>query len=139
MWRSLANASCCGVGFTVVPPACLVRALGWVSTVAPLTATVLSSVDDHHAGIASGVNNAVARSAQLMAVAAIPMAAGITGDSYRDPLAFQNGFDNALWITAQATMCDSHERRGHSLRQRFGNAFHRWQTLGQSFHQRHPK
>ena len=36
----------------------------------------------------------------LMAVAAIPMAAGITGDSYRDPLAFQNGFDNALWITA---------------------------------------
>ena len=42
--------------------------------------------------IASGVNNAIARSAQLMAVAAIPMAAGITGDSYRDPVAFSNGF-----------------------------------------------
>ena len=81
--------------FIDVLPAVVVLGLGLVSTVAPLTATVLSSVDDHHAGIASGVNNA-----QLLVVAAIPMAAGITGDSYRDPLAFQNGFDNALWITA---------------------------------------
>jgi hypothetical protein len=35
-----------------------------------------------------------------MAVAAIPIAAGITGDSYRDPVAFSNGFGNALWISA---------------------------------------
>lgn len=86
--------------FTAVLPAVVLLGLGLVSTVAPLTATVLSSVEDHHAGIASGVNNAVARSAQLMAVAAIPMAAGITGDSYRDPVAFHNGFGNALWISA---------------------------------------
>jgi len=46
------------------------------------------------------VNNAIARSAQLMSVAAIPIAAGITGDAYRDPIAFGNGFDKAMWISA---------------------------------------
>ncbi|HET6986997.1 MAG TPA: DHA2 family efflux MFS transporter permease subunit, partial [Kribbella sp.] len=86
--------------FTDVLPAVVVLGFGLVATVAPLTATVLSSVADHHAGIASGVNNAVARSAQLMAVAAIPLAAGITGDTYLDPVAFEEGFGNALWISA---------------------------------------
>ncbi|GAA0613009.1 DHA2 family efflux MFS transporter permease subunit [Kribbella sandramycini] len=90
-----------GVSYvTAVLPAVVVLGLGLVSTVAPLTATVLSSVEDHHAGIASGVNNAIARSAQLMAVAAIPMAAGITGAMYRDPIAFSNGFHRALIISA---------------------------------------
>ncbi|WP_020388959.1 DHA2 family efflux MFS transporter permease subunit [Kribbella catacumbae] len=85
---------------TAILPSVVVLGIGLVCTVAPLTATVLSSVEDHHAGVASGVNNAVARSAQLMAVAAIPLAAGITGDSYRDPAAFSDGFQMAMWISA---------------------------------------
>ena len=41
------------------------------STVAPLTATVLADADEHNAGIASAVNNAIARVAGLIAIAAI--------------------------------------------------------------------
>jgi EmrB/QacA subfamily drug resistance transporter len=52
-------------------PALLVFSLGLTCTVAPLTATVLSDADEHNAGIASGVNNAIARIAGLLAVAAI--------------------------------------------------------------------
>ena len=52
-------------------PALLVFALGLSATVAPLTATVLADADEHNAGIASGVNNAIARAAGLLAVAAI--------------------------------------------------------------------
>jgi EmrB/QacA subfamily drug resistance transporter len=42
----------------------------------------------------------VATVAPLMAVAAIPLAAGITGDAYRDPVAFDDGFAIAMWISA---------------------------------------
>ncbi len=54
-----------------VLPAVLLFALGLSMTVAPLTATVLSSVGQQHAGVASGVNNAVARVAGLLAIAVI--------------------------------------------------------------------
>ncbi|MQA84080.1 MAG: DHA2 family efflux MFS transporter permease subunit [Streptosporangiales bacterium] len=83
-----------------VLPAVLVLGLGLATTVAPLTATVLAAADERHAGVASGVNNAVARTAQLVAVAVIPLAAGITGDAYRDPEAFGAGFLVAMLITA---------------------------------------
>jgi EmrB/QacA subfamily drug resistance transporter len=56
---------------TDVLPALLVFSLGLTATVAPLTATVLADADEHNAGIASGVNNAVARVASLVAVAAL--------------------------------------------------------------------
>jgi EmrB/QacA subfamily drug resistance transporter len=52
-------------------PAILLFALGLAATVAPLTATVLADADEHNAGIASGVNNAIARVAGLLAVAAL--------------------------------------------------------------------
>ncbi len=52
-----------------VLPAILVFGLGLAATVAPLTATVLDSVDEHRVGIASGVNNGIARVAGLLAIA----------------------------------------------------------------------
>lgn len=57
--------------FTDLLPALLVFSLGLASTVAPLTAAVLSDADESNAGIASGVNNAIARVAGLIAIAAI--------------------------------------------------------------------
>jgi EmrB/QacA subfamily drug resistance transporter len=52
-------------------PAMLLFGVGLAMTVAPLTTTVLDSVAERHAGIASGVNNAVARVAGLLAIAAL--------------------------------------------------------------------
>jgi hypothetical protein len=57
--------------FTDLLPALLVFSLGLSSTVAPLTAAVLSDAEESNAGIASGVNNAVARVAGLIAIAAV--------------------------------------------------------------------
>jgi EmrB/QacA subfamily drug resistance transporter len=56
---------------TQVLPGVIVFGLGLSMTVAPLTATVLAGAPPHHSGIASGVNNAVARVAGLLAVAVI--------------------------------------------------------------------
>ena len=52
-------------------PALLVFGLGLSMTVAPLTATVLADADEHNAGVASGVNNAIARVAGLVAIASV--------------------------------------------------------------------
>jgi len=56
---------------TEVLPAILVFGLGLAATVAPLTATVLDSVEERHVGIASGINNGVSRVAGLLAIAVL--------------------------------------------------------------------
>jgi EmrB/QacA subfamily drug resistance transporter len=56
---------------TQILPGLIVFGLGLAMTVAPLTATVLSSVEPGHSGVASGVNNAIARMAGLLAIAAL--------------------------------------------------------------------
>jgi hypothetical protein len=66
-----------GVSYAAgVLPALLVFSAGLALTVAPLTATVLAAADARHSGVASGVNNAVARVGGLMAVAAVPLVSG---------------------------------------------------------------
>jgi EmrB/QacA subfamily drug resistance transporter len=81
-------------------PAVVIFGLGLSLTVAPLTATVLASADVRHAGVASGVNNAVARAAGLIAVAALPTAVGLGAASYHQPARFNHGFDLASTICA---------------------------------------
>ncbi|PWW20934.1 EmrB/QacA subfamily drug resistance transporter [Geodermatophilus normandii] len=83
-----------------VLPATVLFGAGLTLLVAPLTATVLDSAEDRFAGVASGVNNAVARAASLLAVAVVPVAAGIGGDDYADPAAFGSGFRTAVLICA---------------------------------------
>lgn len=83
-----------------VLPGVVTFALGLSLTVAPLTATVLAAADARHAGVASGVNNAVARAAGLLGVAVIPVLAGLSGDVYSDPVAFNAGFRTGMLIAA---------------------------------------
>jgi EmrB/QacA subfamily drug resistance transporter len=85
---------------TTVLPAVIVFGLGLAVTVAPVTATALAAADPRHAGVASGVNNAVARTAGLLAVALVPPLAGLTGGVFQDPPAMSAGFHTAMLITA---------------------------------------
>ncbi len=75
-----------------VLPAVIVFAIGLTLVVAPVTATVLAAADARHAGIASGINNAVARVAGLLAVALLPLIAGLTGNSFYDQSSMTDGF-----------------------------------------------
>jgi EmrB/QacA subfamily drug resistance transporter len=83
-----------------VLPGVVVFGFGLAVTVAPLTSTVLAAVPAQHAGMASAVNNDVARAAALIAVALLPAAGGITGDAYRHAAQFAAGFHKASLISA---------------------------------------
>jgi len=85
---------------TAVLPAVVVFGLGVAIMVAPLTATALAAAPADHAGIASAVNNDVARAGGLIAVAVLPALAGISGESYLHPAVLAADFKKAAMIAA---------------------------------------
>jgi EmrB/QacA subfamily drug resistance transporter len=85
-----------------VLPAVLTFGAGLAITVAPLTATAMASVPMEHAGLASAVNNDVARTGSLIAVAVLPALAGISGTSYLHAHQLAGGFRTAVAIAAGA-------------------------------------
>jgi EmrB/QacA subfamily drug resistance transporter len=83
-------------------PAAVVFGLGLAITVAPLTTTAMGAAPAQHAGVASAVNNDVARIGGLIAVATLPALAGITGASYLHAGEMATGFRHAVLITGLA-------------------------------------
>jgi hypothetical protein len=90
-----------GVGTTYVEavlPGAVVFGLGLACTVAPLTATIMASADAAHLGAASGVNNAIARIAGLLAVAILPIVVGL--DVSGSPASVDTAVNDAMVIAA---------------------------------------
>ncbi|MGC0251460.1 MFS transporter [Pseudactinotalea sp. Z1748] len=85
---------------TQVLPGVVLFGAGVTLMVTPLTATVMAAVPGHQVGIASGVNNAVARAGSLLAVAALPAIVGLSGDDYAIPEVFSAGYTEAMWWCA---------------------------------------
>lgn len=81
-----------------VLPGVLVFGLGIAVTVAPLTATVMAAAPPRDVGVGSAVNNDVARTAGLFAVAVFPAISGITAKAYASPVSLSNGFHRAVFI-----------------------------------------
>ncbi len=88
-----------------VLPSLLVFGLGLAITVAPITATVLGAAPTGKAGLASAINNCVARTGSLLAVAMLPAASGLDEQSYLHPEVFAAGFRRGMIIAA--TLCAS--------------------------------
>ena len=91
--------------WTAVLPVALLFGLGLASLIPPLTASAMNSAPDSLAGLASGVNNAVARVAGLLWIAALPPITGLIGAAYTDPVQFQSSFARISWICAAAFAC----------------------------------
>jgi EmrB/QacA subfamily drug resistance transporter len=86
--------------FSAVLPSLIVFGAGLGVLITPITATVLASVDSRHSGIASAVNNALSRLGQMIAVAALPLAAGLSGSAFEDPARMAAGFPVAMTVAA---------------------------------------
>lgn len=89
-----------GTRWPLVLSGMTVFALGLAALVSPLTSAVLAAAPDRVAGSASGINNAVARTGTLLAVAAIPPLVGLSGDDYTDPAALTQGYRLATFVIA---------------------------------------
>ncbi len=83
----------------VLVPVTLLGA-GLTLTVTPLTATALGSVGEDRVGVASGVNNAVARTGGLLVVAVLPALTGLGAGGFADPRALESAFAAAMVICA---------------------------------------
>jgi EmrB/QacA subfamily drug resistance transporter len=92
---------------TSVVPAAVVFGLGLSCVVAPLTTVALNALGPERAGLASGVNNAVARLAGLLAVAGIPLAAGLGGVRELEGGAVASGFARAMIVCAGLAVAGS--------------------------------
>jgi Na+/melibiose symporter-like transporter len=122
---------------TAILPPVIVFGLGLTLVVAPVTATVLAAADTRHSGVASGVNNAVARVAGLLAVAVLPVVAGLTGDSFYDPAKMTHGFHRGMlvcaalsalggvlaWFTISSTVLHAEAEPGGDTPARLGEDF----------------
>ena len=87
---------------TTVLPGVATLGLGLGCTVAPLTNAVFDAVAPERTGIASAINNAVARTAGLLAVALLPALARVGGAA--SPATSSHGFIRAMWICAAASV-----------------------------------
>jgi EmrB/QacA subfamily drug resistance transporter len=122
---------------TAILPAVIVFGVGLTLVVAPVTATVLAAADMRHSGIASGVNNAVARVAGLLAVAVLPVVAGLTGDSFYNPSKMTHGFHVGMvvcavlaagggilaWLTIESTVLHAEPEPGGDTPERLAEDF----------------
>jgi hypothetical protein len=103
-------------------PGVVVFGFGLAITVSPLTSAVLAGADEDHVGAASGTNNAISRLAGLLAVAVLPLAAGLDTSSGGS---LGSGFATAMYISAAlcglggliaaATVGDRAPVRSHAL------------------------
>lgn len=83
----------------VLVPVTLLGA-GLTITVTPLTATVLGAVEEARAGVASGVNNAVARTGGLLLVAALPALTGLAPGGFGEAAALEPAYRTAMLVCA---------------------------------------
>jgi MFS family permease len=83
-----------------VLPGVVLVGLGVALAGAPLTATVMGAAGEERAGVASALNNTVARVAGLLAVALLPILTGLTGDAYRDPAQLTDAYESVMWLAA---------------------------------------
>ncbi|RNL79397.1 MFS transporter [Nocardioides marmorisolisilvae] len=81
-------------------PGMVLFAVGLTTLVSPLTTAVLAAAPDRHAGVASGINNAVARAGSLLAVAALPAVVGLSGEDYQRASVLTAGFRHGQWLCA---------------------------------------